>query len=58
METKRFSLCERIEAIWAGLRVLSQSIKALEQKVALLNERLDRLEQVVQRNRTTKPLTD
>lgn len=42
----------------AGLRVLAQSIKALEQNVTLLNERLDRFEHGVQRNRATKPLGD
>ncbi len=58
METKRLSLCERIEALWDALRVLSQRVKASEQKVALLNERLERLESVVQRNCGTKPLSD
>ena len=58
METKPLSLCEQIRDLWEAVRRLSKELKALAQKQQLLDERLESLESVVQRNRATKPLSD
>jgi predicted anti-sigma-YlaC factor YlaD len=58
VDTKPLSLCEQIRDIWEAVCRLSKELKALAQKQQLLDERLESLESVVQRNRTTKPLSD